>query len=111
MTNITKAPLIFHNKPENSLEHFFLFPDELFAAINTLFCGNEAKIMLTLLGCKGDGSFMPSAEYMLKMTGINDRSNYFTTRKNLKEKGYLQETSGSLTIDVERILNDYRCSI
>ena len=65
-----RAPQIFHGKNIPAGSYFLQFPSELFAAINTLLSGNEAKIMLTLLGCPGDGSFCPSSEYMLRMTGI-----------------------------------------
>ena len=60
--NHLKAPQVFHNKPEKTNEHFVMFTNELFAAINTLFSGNEAKIMLASCGSSAlreinDGEF------------------------------------------------------
>lgn len=102
-----KAPQIFHNK-DTITPPFVMFPNELFAAVNHLFNGNEAKIMLALLGCTGDGSFSPSAKYMLQMTGISKRENYFRARKQLIDKGYIQVTEGALYIDTGKVLEDYR---
>ena len=64
-----QAPQIFHDK-EDKPSNFVMYPTDLFAAINNIFNGNEAKVMLTLLGCKGDGSFSPSLTYMQKMAGM-----------------------------------------
>ena len=105
--NYLKAPQVFHDKPDNTNEHFVMFTNELFAAINTLFSGNEAKIMLALYGCKGDGSFCPSAEYMMKMTGISKRENYFRTRKQLIDKGYIERCDNELYLDSGYLLQEY----
>ena len=72
-------PQVFHTK-EDPKTNFLLFPADLFAAINNKFSGNEAKVLLTFLGCKGDGSFSPSTAYMLNMTGIKHSNHYFATR-------------------------------
>lgn len=102
-----RAPQIFHDK-EESKTNFVTFPSELFAAINTLFNGNEAKLLLALLGCKGDGSFSPSTQYMLKMTGISRPNHYFSTRKKLEEKKYIElDEKGNLYIDTQKILDQY----
>lgn len=99
-----KAPQIFHTKEDNP-KSFVMYPTELFAAINVLFNGNEAKVMLTLLGCKGDGSFSPSAQYMQKVTGISQSNNYYKTRKQLEKKGYIEtDKDGNLYIDTQKIL-------
>ena len=63
--------------------------------------------MLTLLGCKGDGSFAPSTAYMQKMTGIAKPNNYYKIRKQLETKGYIQiDENGNLYIDTERIIGE-----
>ena len=72
-------PQIFHNKEEKS-KNFVVYPSDLFAAINNQLSGNEAKVLLALLGCKGDGSFCPSTAYMQKMTGISQPNNYYKTQ-------------------------------
>ena len=99
-------PQIFHDKEEKP-KNFVMYPIELFAAINNLLPGNEAKLLLTLLGCKGDGSFSPSTQYILNMTGISKPNHYFSTRKKLEEKKYLEiDEEGNLYINTERILKD-----
>lgn len=98
------APQIFHNK-EDKPANFVMYPAELFSAINTLFNGNKAKILLTLLGCKGDGSFSPSTAYIQKMTGITKPNNYYKTRKELETDGYIQiDEQGNIYIDTQKII-------
>lgn len=98
------APQIFHDKPEKT-KNFVAYPVELFAAINKICNGNEAKILLTLLGCKGDGSFSPSTAYVQKMSGITQPSNYYKTRKALEKKGLIRtDEKGNLYISTKEIL-------
>lgn len=98
-------PQIFHDK-EDKPKNFVMYPIELFAAVNNLLPGNEAKLLLTLLGCKGDGSFCPSTQYILNMTGITKPNHYFSARKKLEEKGYLEiDEEGNLYINTEKILS------
>ena len=98
-----KAPQIFHDKNEKA-KAFVAYPAELFSKINSLFSYNEQKVLLTLLGCKGDGSFSPSTQYMLNMTGITKPNHYFEVRKKLIEKGFIEESDGDLYISVEKIM-------
>ncbi len=100
------APQVFHDK-EDKPKNFVMYPTDLFSAINKLCPGNEAKILLTLLGCKGDGSFSPSTQYILNMTGISKTNHYFATRKKLENKKYIEiDEDGSLHINTERILKE-----
>ena len=97
-------PQVFHDKEEKP-KAYLVYPSELFSAINNQLSGNEAKVLLTLLGCKGDGSFSPSTAYMQKMTGITQPNNYYKTRKQLEDKGYIQvDEKGNIYIDTQRIL-------
>lgn len=97
-------PQVFHDKEEKS-KSYIIYPSDLFAAINNQLSGNEAKVLLTLLGCKGDGSFSPSLGYMQKMTGISKPNNYYATRKKLEEKGFIQvDEQGNIYIDTQKIL-------
>ena len=96
-------PQIFHDK-EDKPAPCVLYPTTLFAAITKLCNGNEAKVLLTLLGCKGDGSFSPSNQYMLKMTGITKANHYHSVRKSLTEKGFLEEKDGDIYVSVAKIL-------
>ena len=96
-------PQIFHDKEEKS-KSFVVYPTELFSKINSIFSYNEQKVLLTLLGCKGDGSFAPSTQYMLNMTGISKPNHYFEVRKKLIDLEYIEEQDGDLYISVEKIL-------
>lgn len=101
-------PQVFHDK-ENNPPNFILIPSDLFAAINNICNGTEAKILLTLLGCKGDGSFSPSAQYIQTMTGIAQPNNYYKTRKQLETKGYIEtDEKGNLYINTANILKQYK---
>lgn len=101
-----QAPQVFHDKPETS-KNFVAYPVELFAAINQTCNGNEAKILLTLLGCKGDGSFSPSTAYMMRMAGITQPNNYYKIRKSLEKKGFIRtDEKGNLYISTQRILDE-----
>jgi hypothetical protein len=81
------------------------YPAELFSAINQICNGNEAKVLLTLLGCKGDGSFAPSTAYVQRMSGITQPNNYYKIRAQLEKKGLIQISSdGSIHIDTKKIL-------
>ena len=99
-----QAPQVFHNKQEKT-KNFVSYPSDLFAAINQICNGNEAKVLLTLLGCKGDGSFAPSSSYVQRMSGITQPSNYYKTRAQLEKKGLIQVSpDGSIHIDTKQIL-------
>lgn len=104
------APQVFHNKEKKPYQ-FVMYPTELFVAINNLCTGNEAKVLLTLLGCKGDGSFSPSAQYMLNMTGISQSNNFHSIRKALTNKKYIEEQDGDIYIDTEKILEEYKTKL
>ena len=96
---------VFHDK-EDKPKSYLIYPSELFSAINNQLSGNEAKVLLTLIGCKGDGSFSPSTAYMQKMTGITKPNNYYKTRKQLEDKGYIQvDENGNIYIDTQKIIN------
>ena len=99
------APQVFHDKDDHP-NNFVMYPLELFSKINNLFTYNEQKILLALLGCKGDGSFSPSTQYMLDLTGITKPNHYFAVRKVLKEDGYIEEIDGNLYVSTENILNE-----
>lgn len=100
------APQVFHDK-EDKPKTYVIYPSELFSAVNILLSGNEAKVLLVLIGCKGDGSFSPSIKYMLNMTGISQTSNYYRARKQLETKGYITtDEKGNLYIDTQKILSE-----
>lgn len=110
--NQLHAPQIFHNKEERPQNNFILYPNDLFAAINTIFSGSEAIVLLTWLGCKGDGSFSPNISYMLKLTGISKAENYYRVKRNLLNSSYVEEgDDGSIHIDTTKIINAWKNGI
>lgn len=101
---MSNAPQIFHDKPDKT-KNFVSYPSDLFAAVNQICNGNETKVLLTLLGCKGDGSFAPSTAYVQKMTGITQPNNYYKIRKQLETKGLIKtDEKGNLYIDTQYIV-------
>lgn len=101
------APQVFHNKDDQP-KQYFMYPTELFIAINNLCSGNEAKVLLALLGCKGDGSFTPSTQHMLNLTGLPKANHFSSIRKTLTDKKYLEEKDGNIYIDTDHILEEYK---
>ena len=98
-------PRIFHDKEKYMKNKYVSYPIELFAAINRKFNGNEAKILLTFLGCAGDGSFAPNLAYIEKMTGITMSSNYYRVKKTLIDRGYLKlDKEGDIHVEIDLIL-------
>lgn len=98
------APQVFHDKQDKP-SNFVVYPSDLFAAINQICNGNETKVLLTLLGCKGDGSFSPSTAYMQKMTGITLPNNYYKIRKQLETRGLIKtDEEGDIYIDTQKII-------
>ena len=101
-------PQIFHDKEDNP-SNFIMIPTDLFAAINNLCNGTESKILLALLGCKGDGSFSPSSKYIQTLTGITKPNNYYKTRKQLEDKGYIStDDQGNLYINTKDLIQKYK---
>lgn len=102
------APQLFHDKedPKKGM-NFMFYPQDLLRAINHLCTYNEQRLLLTLLGCKGDGSFSPSTEYILDMTGITKACHYFGVRKSLENRGYIKIEDGNLFVQTKIILDDY----
>ena len=100
---------LFHDKPDPKKgANFMFYPKDLLRAINHLCTYNEQRLLLTLLGCKGDGSFSPSTEYILDMTGITKACHYFSVRKELEKRGYLKITDGSIFVQTQVIIDDYQ---
>ncbi len=105
---MSNAPQVFHDKPEKT-KNFVAYPAEIFSAINQICNGNEAKVLLTLLGCKGDGSFSPSTAYVQRMAGITQPNNYYKTRGQLEKKGLIKiAQDGNIYIDTQKIVAQAR---
>ena len=103
-----QSPQVFHDK-EDKPSKFIMYPNDLFSAINNIFSRNEAVVLLTWLGCKGDGSFSPNISYILKMTGINTAENYYRIKKDLTSSIYVEEDEeGNIYIDTNKIIQAWK---
>lgn len=100
------APQVFHDKDDKP-KLYVMYPIELFIAINNLCTGNEAKVLLALLGCKGDGSFTPSTQRMLDLTGLPKANHFSSIRKALTDKRYIEERDGNVYINTSFLLSEY----
>lgn len=108
---MNNAPQIFHNKADCKT-NFISYPNELFAAINNIFSRTESIVLLTWLGCKGDGSFSPNISYMLKMTGIKTAENYYRIKRDLIGTKYVEESEGgAIHINTEEIISAWQNGI
>jgi hypothetical protein len=106
---VYKSPQIFHDKEEKPKNNFILYPNDLFSAINTIFSGSEAIVLLAWLGCKGDGSFAPNISYLLKLTGISKAENYYRVKRNLANSPYVEEDEkGNIHIDTDKIIEAWK---
>lgn len=100
---------IFHDKEEKPKNNFILYPNDLFSAVNTIFSGNEAIVLLSWLGCKGDGSFSPNISYILKLTGISKPENYYRVKRDLVNSPYIEEDEyGNIHIDTTKIIEAWK---
>ena len=103
---------IFHDKEEKPKNNFILYPNDLFSAVNTIFSGSEAIVLLAWLGCKGDGSFSPNISYILKLTGISKPENYYRVKRNLANSPYIEEDEdGNIHIDTTKIIEAWKNGI
>lgn len=77
---------------------------DLLAAMNNLCSGSEIKILLVVLECE---SMTLTTSQMLKLTGITKPNNYFRTRKQLINLGYLIIKDDHMSVNYYKILKDY----
>lgn len=77
---------------------------DLVIAINNLCTGTEAKLLLSLLLCEPKET---STKNILMMTGITKPNNYFRTRKQLLDRGYLTIDESGIHVNTNKILADY----
>lgn len=108
MANYRKAPRLIHNGskskglfyqlPQNMVENIFQNFDDK--------CGNQIKLLIALLGNKGDGSFRLSEEWITQHTGMS-KSNYHRTMDSLVEKGYVTRENGRVILNLPLLLEDY----
>lgn len=67
--------------------------------------GNAIKVMIYLLGLKGDGSFKLSKKWILKQTGMSAQK-YYETMQYLEQEGLIERMPGSvILVNINEIAN------
>ena len=107
MANYRKAPKLIHNgsKPEGL---FYQLPQNMVSNIFQKFdgkCGNQIKLLLVMLGTKGDGTFRLSEKWIMQQTGMT-KSNYHRTMDILEEKGYVTRGNGKVILNIPLLMED-----
>jgi hypothetical protein len=82
--------------------------DELLIAINHLCTYTEYKI---LFAAAYHNEAIPTFAEIQRLTGITKSCNYFKSRKQLVNLGYLTINDTGMYINEEKIINDYRRKI
>ena len=77
---------------------------DLLIAINHLCTYTEYKILFAVSYFDGVN---PSFEDIKKLTGITKSNNYFRSRKQLINLGYLIIDESGMHVNTDKILNDY----
>lgn len=108
MENYRRAPKLYHvgSKAATNNESVSIIPKHIYDAIfNSIDgkCGNQIKLILTLLGTIGDGSFGISEAWILKSCGFSHTS-YIRARKELVRMGWITLTKGNLSVIINNIL-------
>ena len=108
MENYRRAPKLYHvgSKAATNNESVSIIPKHIYDAIfNSIDgkCGNQIKLILTLLGTIGDGSFGVSEAWILKSCGFSHTS-YIRARKELVKMGWVTLTKGNLSVIINNIL-------
>ena len=96
MASLVKAPHLRHqgektHQKEEGYQEYRLPQDLMDIVLNSL-SGRDAnmlKIMIVLIGTKGDGSFSVSEKWMLERTGIS-HTKYIEARNKLCEMGWIR---------------------
>lgn len=106
MTNYRKAPQFYHNGTKVLGERFYQLPQQLMDIIFHKFDGkngNVLKLLMVLIGTKGDGSFGISENWIKERTGI-DKQNYHRSLDKLIALGYVTRENGKIILNLEAIM-------
>ena len=108
MANYKKAPKLYHDGDKKPIkgEPVSIIPLHIQRAIfNSIDgkCGNRIKLILTLLGTIGNGSFGISEGWIIKECGFN-HSSYIRARKELVNMGWITLTKNEIRVDINAII-------
>lgn len=106
--NFRKAPKLYHSGSKGS-GLFYQLPHNIMDAVFSKLDGkngNAIKLMVVLLGTRGDGSFGISEEFIRQRTGMA-KQNYHRTLHMLEEIGFVTLGEKSITVNIQNILNSH----
>ena len=95
MINLTQAPHLFHEGRKTHMDesdhqyNAYRFAPDLMDIVLKYLTGNQLKLMIVLMGTKGDGSFSPSEKWIEARTSLC-HSRYVEARNQLCEMGWLR---------------------
>lgn len=90
MATLTKAPKLMHQgeKTHSDCPEYRL-PEDLMDIVLKYLTGNQLKLMIVLMGTKGNGVFSPSEKWIEQRTGLG-HSRYIEARNQLCAMGWLR---------------------
>lgn len=109
MANYRKAPKLYHIGSKNikdKKEPTFVIPQRI---IQKIFSGidgnkgNQIKLIMTLLGTIGDGSFAVTEAWITEVCGFSQPA-YINARKALVNLGWVTLSKNIMTVNIENIL-------
>lgn len=109
MANYRKAPKLYHIGSKNikdKKEPTFVIPQRI---IQKIFSGidgnkgNQIKLIMTLLGTIGDGSFAVTEAWITNVCGFSQPA-YINARKALIKLGWVTLSKNIMTVNIENIL-------
>ena len=107
MANYRNAPKLIHNGSKSE-GLFYQLPQKMVEHIFQNFdgkCGNQIKLLIVMLGNKGDGAFRFSEKWITQHTGMS-KSNYHRAMESLIEKNYVIRENGKLILNLPLLMED-----
>lgn len=112
MDNYRKAPKLYHdsNKAELGLGNYYSIPQRL---VDVIFSkldgkkGNQIKLIITLLGTIGNGSFGVSEKWVTDSCGFS-QPRYIDARKALIKLNWVELKNGAIIVRIKNMLKDWK---
>ena len=107
MANYRNAPKLIHNGSKSE-GLFYQLPQKMVEHIFQNFdgkCGNQIKLLIVMIGNKGDGAFRFSEKWITQHTGMS-KSNYHRAMESLIEKNYVIRENGKLILNLPLLMED-----
>lgn len=104
MSNFRTAPKLYHNGNKKCNWFYFLPQQHIDAVFNRLDgkSGNMIKLMIVLMGTKGDGKFGISEKWIRKRTGMS-KQNYHRALHGLEKLGLVVLEDKKITVNLNML--------